>query len=84
MTTTPATTATPAEPKSKRKNPRYDVYRVDIEGLLKPVATDVAASSRREAIKAQDDPYGTFAVCRAGELVVLTRNKKVVEEDDWT
>lgn len=85
MTTTPATKAPADEPKAKRKkSPKYDVYRVADDGYLRPEATDVPASSRREEVKAQDDPYGTFAVCRAGELVVLTRNKKTIEADDWT
>jgi len=67
----------------RTKSPRYDLYRVNASGNLEPLATDVAAATRKEAIKKQDDPWGTFAVARTGELKVLTRNKVVAEADDW-
>lgn len=69
---------------TRTKSPRYDVYRVNGDGHLVPLATDVAAPTRKKAIEKQDDPYGSFATARTGELVMLTRGKKVVEKDDWT
>ena len=87
MTAEPKTTKTDDEPATKptrTKSPRYDVYRVNGDGHLVPLATDVAAPTRKKAIEKQDDPYGSFATARTGELVMLTRGKKVVEKDDWS
>lgn len=61
------------------------------------IGEKVSAPNRREAIKGaaaawrlpdgsqlEDAGYGTFAVVRAGEFQVLTRNKKVVTADEWS
>jgi hypothetical protein len=82
----PVAAGEPVEPTkpTRTKSPRYDVYRVNGDGHLVPLATDVAAPTRKKAIEKQDDPYGSFATARTGELVMLTRGKKVVEKDDWS
>ena len=68
---------------TRKKNPRYDVYRVDESGYLRLLFADVAAPTRQAAIEKQDNPWGTFATVRAGELKVQTREKAVREEAVW-
>lgn len=78
--------------KPREKHPTYDVFRAHgPEGTWVLQRAKVPAPNRREAIvKAtigaanEDIQYGTFAVVRAGEFQVLTRNKKVVTADEWS
>jgi hypothetical protein len=77
----------------------HDVYRAGDDGwlLLVMEAVEVKArglAGRQEAIakatassKAvnSDEQYGTFRVVKHGEMSdPITRNKKVVEQDDWS
>lgn len=87
-TTTTAATAPdnvpdlPERP-TRTKSPKYDVYRVNEEGHLVPLATDVAAPTRKKAIEKQDDPYGAFATVRTGEVKLTTRKQTTKPVDVW-
>ena len=81
--TAPDNVPAPPERPKRTKSPRYDVSRVADNGQLTLLATDVAAPTRREAIKKQDDPWGSFATARAGELKFETRDKETREEEVW-
>lgn len=84
-TTTTRNGAKPAKP--AKSPPKFDVYRVAASGTLSLLVGDVAATTRKAAVKAAtadaDDPSGTYAVFPAGVRQDLTLEVKQVPQDVW-
>jgi hypothetical protein len=78
----------------------YDVYVLTDVGRAAPslelLAAEVSsvlprdAAARKDAIRtataglAEDEQYGTFATVKTGEMVTLTRGRKVEPQDVWS